>query len=222
MKLIILFIFANLVISCATTHPGQIANQLTSHNFPIKVSARTIENRAIDTFKESFQLIEVTFENTSEAWFKIHSNHILIDDPANSHLSVVLGNDLASWANAMKFQMKKDQYNEELALGTLSAAASVAILSSNNRNSSAFALGSIALAGTSIWAVSDALVASYDSATQVEKIPENHLYKACSIPARMFVRRWVLLNKKSNTRINNLAFELETIEGEKETYFVKM
>lgn len=209
------------LVSCATTHLGNSGKPIFNDtNIPLKISAQPIG----DPSKESFELIEVTLENTSENWLKINRMEVIIRDPADSKLSVVVGRDLKNWAHAMNFRLQKDDYNRQLlqlGLATTSIALSADIGSKNEHSGLAYLSSSLFL-GTYAWAVVDILQLEYQLATQSERIPENHLYQSLSIPGKMFLRRWVLLNKPTHRTINTLALELETVEGERENYEIKL
>lgn len=52
--------------------------------------------------------------------------------------------------------------------------------------------------------------------------PDQHLYTAFAIPAKMFQRRWLLLNKPVGTLIKDLVVDLETADGERARYGIKL
>lgn len=204
--------------SCASTHPGQLAiSQNTSQNLPLKISAENIE----DPKGEAFQLIDLTFENLSDRWVKIHSIKVVTDDAMQ--ISVVTGNDLKDWGKAMSFKLKKDEHNKSLAQTSLLLGGSVAMNAGNSSNSKALeTAGAIAIIGTSAWVVGDVIQASLASATETDSLPENHISHPFSVPGKLFIRRWVLLNKPSDFVISKLVFAVETISGEKDSYEVSL
>ena len=219
-KLIMSLALLGFLTACASTHPGSEGRSLnTNWRLPLKVSAQTID----DARGEAFQLIEVTLENVSESWVKVNRTQVVINNPAESKLSVVLGKDLKDWAQAMKFRLMKDEHNRQMLQLGLATAGAVASASGTQDNNSALAVaGAVTLIGTYAWAVTDTIQQSYKSAEQSEKVPENHLYQSFSVPGKMFLRRWVLLNKPSQSLIRTFVLELETIEGEKDTYEVSL
>ncbi len=218
--LICMIALVNLFIGCATTHPGNEGKSTAKEPIiPLKISAQTID----DARGESFQLIELTLENTSENWLRIARSQIVISNPAESKLSVVLGKDLRDWAQAMELRLKKDEHNRQLLqVGLVTAGAAAVVAGTHNNDSSVATVGMATLVGTSAWAVTDVIRQSYRTAQQVDKIPENHLYQAFSVPGKMFLRRWILLNKPSNSLVTTLVIALETVEGEKEHYEIKL
>ncbi|MFN7824952.1 MAG: hypothetical protein ACK5P6_06295 [Pseudobdellovibrionaceae bacterium] len=207
---------AILITGCATTHPGTIGTTAAgSASLPLKVSAETVDN----DYKSPFHLIEVTFENTSENWVKIHRSEVLLGNPAESKLSVVLGRDLRDWAQAKQLQLLKDEHNRKLLQAGIATAGAVAISSNDQGIANT---GAIALVGTSAWAVSDVIRQGYQKAEQSEKVPDNHLYQSFSVPGKMFLRKWILINKPSHILIKKLALEVETVEGEKAYYEIAL
>ena len=54
------------------------------------------------------------------------------------------------------------------------------------------------------------------------KVPGHHLYTPFAVPGKMFLRKWLLINKPVGTMVNNLVIEFETVEGQKERYAIKM
>ena len=216
----LLLVFVLFTVACATTHPGSEGKALPGEAaLPMKVSAQTIDNAK----GESFQLIEVTVENLADEWLRIHNARVVIDNPAESKLSIVLGQDLKDWAQAMELRLKKDEHNRELLKIGLGAAGGVAaVVGSQTNNPGVTLAGASLLLGTYAWAVTDVIRHGYASSTQANRVPENHLHQSFSVPGKMFLRRWVLINKPSATLINHLVIEFETVGGEKNTYEINL
>lgn len=217
------------IISCATTHPGHIGHSINSTPvLPLVLSAKSIENN----FKDSYQILEITLENTSDEWVKLNNNEVIISDPGTSKLSVVLGSDLKDWAQSRMLKEQKDKQNAEVIQAALITAGAIAIIAASSKGGGSSAssgpmfnsmndvqtAGAITYLGGIGWVLSDAFSKSYLEASGVNKVPENHLYQSFSIPGKMFSRKWVLLNKPVNTRIDKLILQMETIEGKKDTY----
>ena len=108
--------------SCATTHQGQMGSKTDKKLTPLRVSAVTVDDRPDDPF----QLIELTLENTSDKWLRYDRGEVNILNPAESGLSVVIGPDLKTWADAMELRNKKENFNTELALVGVSAVGAAA------------------------------------------------------------------------------------------------
>ncbi|HAG90539.1 MAG TPA: hypothetical protein DCL41_01630, partial [Bdellovibrionales bacterium] len=187
-------------------------------HMPLKVSVQNIDYR----FGDPFQLFEVTVENTSDEWVRINKSEVIINNPAQSKMSVVTGNDLVDWAQAMNSRKNKENHNRQMrdigiiTLGTIAAGGS------NSSDPIISAVGDSSMIGTTAWAVDEVIRKSLEKAEQSEKTPQNHLYRPFAVPGKMYVRKWVLLNKPSKNRINKLVLELESVEGEKEKYEISM
>lgn len=216
-KLVLTIGLAALLFSCASTHPGKEGSALSGRaRLPIKISAETIDENA----KDPFQLIEVTFENTSDEWLRITKNNVVIDNPADSRVSVVLGQDLIDWASAMELRQKKDQHNKKLLQAGLLIGS--ALIGSANQNNSVGNAAGVAMAATSVWMVADSIKMQIRKAEGINKVPDTHLNHSVMIPGQTFVRRWVLLNKPANTSINRLVIQTETVDGKKEMYDINL
>lgn len=217
LKHLITSFFAGFLFSCASTHPGNQGKALGNSNLPLTVSAQTLNDP--NARKEPFQLVEVTFENTSDNWVKISESRLIIKNPAESKISVVLGKDLDYWAEAMKARLDKDQYNEEwIKTGIVTAGAIAMAAGRHNNDSGLAAAGALAVVGTTAWAVTDAIRFSLNKAEGVNKTPDNHLYHDFTVPPKMFIRRWLLVNKPSTQVINKLVLSVNTVEGDKDYY----
>lgn len=203
-------------VSCATTHPGRLGHTKDNSTLPIKVSARTVDSDPESTF----ELIEFTIENVSENWLKISHSKVLIDDPAKSRLSVVLGDDLAAWAEAAHFKYNQDAYNRSMLQSGLIGLGAAAVMAGGKGDVGS--LGKAAFIGGTAWIAGDVVAGQYQSATGVETKPKNHLYEPMNIPGKMYIRRWVLLNKPAKVRIRDIAFQLEDINGLVGTYSVAL
>jgi len=210
-----LLVSASLLSACATTHPGELGSAIDKDSIPLNISAQTVEGGT----GESFQLIEITVENTSDEWLKVANAEVVIGNPSESHMSVVLGSDLKDWAEAMKTRQLKEQHNTGLAQTALIALGAIATLSSDRTTK---LVGATAAIGGTAWVAGSAVNQAYEQATQTNKAPETHLYHPFSVPGKMFVRRWILLNKPSAMRVVNLVIQMESVEGQKGRYEIKL
>jgi len=216
----LLLAFAVLTLNaCATTHPGKMGASLKNSNIPLKISAQKVDQKE----NEAFQLVDVTIENMSDIWLKIHSVRMVINDPSISKVSVVMGRDLKDWALAMEARVRKESYNTNMAMVGLAAvgAAATAYGLYDDKPDVAIA-GAATLVGAGAWAATNKSKSNLKKATTSDTLPNNHLYQTFSVPAKMFARRWVLLNKPSDQNIDKIIFDVETIEGDKDTYEIAL
>ncbi len=218
-KWILIPVLMGLLSACATTHPGQEGVPTGKSNLPIKLSAYSVD----DEVGAAFQLVEVTFENTSDDWLRIQRCDVMVGNPAESHLSVVVGRDLHDWSQAVLLQRRQDDYNKNIAQLGLLTVGGVATVAGGGSNNPALATAGLAtMAGATAWSAATAIQSSYDGAERVEQTPENHIYQPFAVPARMFMRRWVLMNKPPHTVLKKFVLEVETVEGVKEKYVVNL
>lgn len=221
-KFLLLLTFGILnFVGCASVHPGHKA--VTSNNappvLPIIVSANNIESSKNSTY----QLIEVTIENKSGSWFRAKSSKLIINNPSESGVSVIVGNDLKDWGKAMAFKNKMDKHNNDIAMGSLAAAGTAALIAgADNNNSNLTKAGSVAILSAEVWGLTEVINESLRNAEGVQAVPENHLYHSFSIPGKMFVRKWLLLNKPIDKVVNKLVLEIESNDNEKDTYEVTL
>lgn len=204
--------------ACATIHPGETGEAVGPENISgLVVSAESIENKPA----QAFQLIEVTFENTKDDWIRI--NHIELYNPNSSEnkVSAIVGADLKTWTEAMKYKMSMDSHNDDMVKSAL-LGTGYALAAGNGKDSNAAAVGVAMMVGTVAWAVTDSIKFGLDQATQSEKVPENHLYRSFAVPGKMFMRRWLLVNRPSGQVIKNLVLLVETLEGQKEYVQIKL
>lgn len=202
--------------SCATTHPGKFGAAVGSSDLPLKISAKTIDSKK----EQAFQLVEFTLENTSDDWLKINNSQVLIPNPAESHLSVVLGQDLVSWAEAMQFQQSQDQYNKDLIRTGLLGVGAVSVVVPGSKDTKT--AGAVLTLGSVGWAAYDVITSARQKVNGVEKNPTTHLYEPMSIPGKMYLRRWVLINKPSGTMLSTVSVQIENINGGKGVYEIPL
>lgn len=216
----LIWLLAGLLISCASIHPGKMGSTLSAKPvLPLKISANNIEEGS----NSSLQLVEITLENTSDNWLKLNKTEVVFNPSEISKMSIVVGRDLKDWAKALAEKEKIEKHNSELAqLGLVGAGAVVSVAGGNNRSSTAMAVGSTAMLAGYSWVLTDAISQAYINANSVDKLPENHLYNPASVPPKMFLRRWVLLNKPAGMDVNLLVVQFETVEGEKENYEINL
>lgn len=218
-KQLLLFLGIITLSACATTHPGNMGHSLNNTNLPLQISALKVEQKE----NETFELIDITIENTSDIWLKINSVRLVIDDPSKNKISVVMGRDLKDWALAMEAAIKRDAYNKNIAMTGLAAVGAVATAYGlSDGNNQVAALGAATLVGAGVWAATDKTKSNYKIATTSQTVPDNHLYQSFSVPAKMFTRKWILLNKPINTTISSIVLNIETVEGIKDTYEISL
>ena len=211
-----LLILILLAVGCATTHPGAEGKYLSGDkDLIIQISARSV-----DSEKDSaFELFEITVENTSTDWVRINNSKLV----TNNDLTVVVGKDLQAWAQAMDEKQKKEEHNKALAIAATQVVGTAVLIAGDNSNNTALMhAGGVAVLGGLAWATTETLSAARNGAIGLKKVPESHIYESFSVPAKLFARKWILVNKPIGTNINKLVIEFETIEGDKSVYEINM
>lgn len=220
MKNKILFpLLSALLASCASVHPGTMAKlHGSSSPLPLEVSIETIERNA----GTPFQLVQVTYENTSDEWVRISKVEALTGEAKNK-ISVVVGGDLVSWAEAMEAREAVDKHNRELLQsGLVVAGAGAAVAGGASGNDAVAAAGLATMVGTTAWAAVGTLTEKQRIANSPKHVPSTHLYTATTVPPGLFVRRWILFNKPKGTHLPWVVFTAETADGKKATYTVDL
>jgi hypothetical protein len=208
---------------CSSVHPGQIAEASTKNrNIDMKVSAEADGEQE----NHGYLLVYITFENTSDRWIKISEANVKISPEDADKISVVKGKDMEDWASAMKTTDKLEKHNRNVIQTAILAVAGATALGTASRTGTAMAIANdvsvAAVAGTATYMGVNAIKDSKRGQETTSWVPENHLYQPFSLPAKLFARKWILLNKPASKKINSLKFDVTTAEGESETYEVHL
>ncbi len=207
-----------ITLACASTHPGQLGQSIYKENkLPLKISAKEIKYGGRDNFK----LIDMTLENTDEKWLRISKARVITEETPG--VNVVLGKDLYLWAEAALNQAQINAQNRNMVLGVLLLAGSAALIASHRQghsDSTLAAAGATAAGSAVVINAVDEITTAKRKAEESKRITEDHLYSPTAVPGKMFLRRWVLINKPSATPLHKVLVEFETEEGVKDTYAV--
>lgn len=213
-----------LATSCASTHPGQVGRVLKGEDLGLKVSAYTPDD--MDDEKSPYQLIEVTFENPGERWTRIHETEIVILPSEQAKIGVVVGKDLVDWAKAAEAKARLEAQNKGALLSAIAAVGAITAVAGGTSGSKAGkvigAAGAVAMGGAVAVAASDAISSSVRSGESADWVPADHLYQPFSIPADLFVRRWLLITKPRGVLVNKLVLRVATAEGQETHYELPM
>lgn len=196
---------------CATIHEGQMGKIRDGDQISgMKISAQETS----DPRNSPFSLFTVTIENESDDWMRIDSIEADFDaEMAKTH-SVVLGDDLTSWAEANAEMQRLKDYNKEwMKTGLFSAGLVAALVSAHNGSTAGTVAGTGVVAGVSGYSVGQRIIRNHHKIIHANTIPEKHLYRPFSVPGKLFVRRWLLINKPSGHALTALALTIKTIDG---------
>ncbi len=189
------------------------------HSAGLIVSGTTLD----ENNSESFSMISLTFENKNEEWMRFDRIEVLIDEDAAKYVSVVKGKDLLDWASAMESRERLKRQRDEVAQLSLAAlGAATAVVAAHNNDANAAYAGLGVMAGTQGWAISDALRYRKDWAQNPSAVPSEHVTTPFAVPGKMFLRRWLLLNKPSSKSVSVLPLALHTVDGRRQVVMVKL
>lgn len=193
---------------CATVHPGHKANQVSGD--PINGLEISVEELT-DPSTEAFSMYSITFENTSADWSRIQGVDVVIGPEVADKVSVVRGQDLVDWASAMQARADLERHNQSMTQFTIAMLAAGAAVASKNEQQYMAGLSGVAAVQAWVWA--DIINDSKFAAQTPKAVPANHIGRPFSIPAKLFLRRWVLLNKPIGQRITELVLQVHFVDG---------
>ena len=206
--------------ACASVHPGNMAKQ--SDGVPIDGLVVSAEELS-DPGREAFSMISLTFENQTANWLRIDKIEVLMDEPTAKVVSVVLGQDLKDWASAMEARAQMEKHNREMTQIGLAAVGAVAAAAGGaSHNQNAALLGLSVLGASEAWMITDAIRYKIARAENTKTYPEDHLYHPFSVPGKMFLRRWLLLNKPVGKRVTSLPIAVTMVDGKREVLTVSL
>lgn len=205
---------------CASVHPGKRADSFSGD----KISEMVVSAEEVtDPMREAFSMISITFENKGDTWLRIDEAEILIDPELADKVSLIKGKDLRDWSIAMEERARLEQHNRQMSqLGIAVVGATAALVGDHNNNTALTAAGAGSVVASQTWILSDAFSYSRNLANRPEAVPEKHLNQKFSVPAKMFMRRWVLLNKPIGQRITDLPIRVKTVDGRETNLMVKL
>ncbi len=210
---IISLLFASATFAGCATAPKQKQEEI-KRAIPIVVRAKAIESQK----KETFELISLTVENSSDKWVRIGGSEVSTQESLVPDLSVVVGSDLKNWAEAVQLRQESEQGNDRLKqIALLAVGATIATGGAD----SARAAGAVLLTGAYGWAASDVLNQS-QLLSRTNGVPDSHVYQPFAVPGKMALRRWLLINKPVGHSVDKFSLTLETVEGVKETYVITL
>lgn len=213
MKKIAFIALALITSACASYHPGKVAPPVHTgpSQLPLKVSSKLLDAKKDD----SNFLLEVTMENTSDKWMTVQAAQAEQDKN-----DVILGKNLVAWAESKTYRDEVNQYNKKMVQGTLMLAGAAVILAASKDNQGLRNMG-LATAGTGLaLSAADGIERDIDAAEQSKKVPEAHLFTETIVPAKMFMRRWILINKPSTSLKREFLMSVKNTEGASETYAI--
>lgn len=216
MKGLLMLVTLLSLVSCATTHPGKMGEELRSQKKDFIVSAEKVSDYSDPTLT----FISVTLENKSDKWMRIKSAEFSCGEECNKSVNVIVGEDLMVWARSKGDQMAMNNYNADLLRGAL--AASGLILSGVSDDPTTKAIGSGVVLGAATSSVIGGLSREKVKLQNPNWVPEEHVYSPASVPTSLFTRKWILVNHPKDFKMGAFILRLKTVDEEELTYVFKI
>lgn len=168
-----------------------------SLSFPTYASDLDIAAQLLENYcTEYFGMINVEFENTTAEWMEIQNVRVSFGSgDMDKKISVVTGERLTSWNDAIQIKLKTDAFYSRLLLGTIAA-----IGASSSEKSSSIG-GVFALGAATALTISEISSAK----TQIslgDTVPRTHLLSGkIQIPPGLSISRWALFNTNPSDNI---------------------
>lgn len=187
---------ANREAAVPVTDQGQLSKSDVTPN-GLRVSGEELDELA----SPNFGVLEVTFENPTQAWARIASVELDFGaTAAKAEVSVPLGDDLTSLVQATAQRNAIAYSNVQTALALLALGG--AAVSAASPNATTAAVGAGVGAGAVGALVLDERSETARTAEQAPRIPELHLlHGPFSVPPGLFAKRWIALETKDGADI---------------------
>jgi hypothetical protein len=211
-----------LLISCASVHPGNLGVPVpgASGGGPsLSVSAQLVDELS----DVHYAFVSVTIENKSDTIIRVHDGQVSLDAAGAKVPNVLVGRDLLAWIEGAKAREKLQKENSRtlnqfLVLGGLATS----LVGVGTNNTTVGAVGSGALAAGSIRSFADSERDHRSQAEVAERFPGTHLSASYSIPAGLFLRKWIVFAKSSGETPRGLFIHLTLEDRSEEKHAVAL
>jgi hypothetical protein len=176
-----------------------------------------------DYSDDYYTFVTFTVENKSDQILRIKAAELNFNQTDDSKVSVLVGDDLVSWAKAEQEQLDQSKHNRKLAkLALIIGGALLGGIGNASHSDLTQAIGAGALIGGAAWSVSDAIHSSQMNGQNPQRVPTEHIYAPFSVPIGKFLRKWAVIQHPKGTEIKNFTLRLETVTGHEATYEIKI
>ena len=210
MKLLLL---SFILSSCASIHQGEVAK--TTNKYVVG-SGRIMH----DMSDEYHTFVNFTFENMTNKWMRVKKVEFSCDEKCMKNTKILLGKDLITWSEAASSKKALEDYNRSMLLGGLAIAGAAVAASSNSSGGQT--------AGLAAYGVGVGGLATQDINKSLNKIevakvvPESHLLAPFSIPAGLFIRKWIVLySPKESAYPRDVKIKLTFEDGKSFDYLIQ-
>jgi hypothetical protein len=185
---LLVFIFGIFCASCATTHPGNMAE---SGNNEVLISVE----RQYDLSDKHYIFYEYTIENKTPEWKDVQIVGVNFD---GQDTEILTGDKLSSWIEGAELKMQASQYNQALLLGSIIAVGGVAAGTSHDSNVQV--AGLTAMAGAAAYSAGSGISRAQNKANSGIKgengtvnVPRTHVFVPSKVAPDSYIRRWVVV-----------------------------
>ncbi len=223
-----------LLTSCASVHQSGasygkfvedgkvIGNSKKQSADGIRVSASS----SSELSTRNYRYLQFALENVSDEWVNLDKMFITTGSDMDRKIQIVSGPDLASWAEAIEYELSMKKHNRDLFWGTV-LVAGAAMSISGDRSVQTAGLSAFGIAGTAVSI--EGFKSAVNKAEGLKKegqelylrstlFPSTHILGGnLRVPANMFLRKWLVLyseDPKIWKTANTLRLEYE-INGNK-------
>ena len=207
------------IVGCATTHPGYMAEKSgDDQGLTLAVSGRIIP----DMSDKYHQFVDFTFENTGASWLRFSQIDFKYGtDQQDASSNIIVGKDLATWAEAMANRRAKEEHNAQVAAATVAVVgAAVAAAGATSNDNTATLIGLGVYTSAAIIAVSSEIHNELLKLNSSKTVPASHLLSPFSVPADNFIRRWIVINAPKKEIPLKVEVVLTGADGLKQKYLV--
>lgn len=172
-----------------------------------------------------YAVINFSFGNESKEWLRIKKVRLdFNNEDLNKRANIVVGQDIATWAEAIRHKVAIDQWNEQIIWGSIALAGAVTAAASGSRSDNS----SLAYAGVGTYAlasgvlVANSIIDTINDLERAKLFPRTHLYQSFSVPAGLYTNRWILLEINQADIPTEIYFNVEYLDGKKAKYKIKI
>lgn len=219
MNRLLLLIMLLVNFGCASYQSGSYAD-IVSGDHPSDAPITGKLDSTLTT--KHYAVINFSFGNDSKQWLRIKKVRLDFNNKElNNKANIVVGQDIVTWAEAIRHKVEIDQWNKEVIWGSIALVGAVTASASSSNTSLMYA-GASTYALASGILVANSVIDKVNDLERAKLFPRTHLYQSFSVPAGLYTNRWVLLQINRGDIPSEVYFDVEYLDGKKAKYKVKI